>query len=622
MWTDIETKVDLLNFKVVADTAAQLIRDTGGHPLSIGVSGNWGVGKSSLVKMIGESLKTPSSESGKYIFLDFNAWLYQGFDDARMALLQAVSDKLIEEAKAQETTLDKVRKFAKRIRWLRVGSKIAPAAAGAFMGGAVAGPVGAMIGAVGGLFQSNGTPDAAALEQVKVAYGELQPELKELLGEKEQTSLPQEIEGLRQAFAEILGDLNVTLVVLVDDLDRCLPNTAISTLEAMRLLLFMPRTAFIIAADEQMIRGAVRAHFGATDIGDELVTSYFDKLIQIPLRVPRLGVNEVKAYLILLLAELAERRGQMTLEERTRAQSAILDAVRKSWAGALTRQFLHQTFESHSNKFSKEIDMADQLASILTTTEQIAGNPRLIKRFLNNLLIRESIAKAQGMSVGFEELVKLQLFERCASPGAFDYLVKCVSESEAGKPTLFAGIESALAKGEEYKSPDKTWDQPFIAEWLRLSPELASVDLRPLLHLSRDRKLTLANFDELSVEGRKTYDALLGAERIMQPLITQLQQLGETEAESILARLMRRVRSDQWSLPSLMRCLNITSAFPQLGPRLVALLTEMPAASRQAPLVPLLRPFPWTAEILTAWGADQSSPGPLKKAINALKEGK
>jgi predicted KAP-like P-loop ATPase len=622
MWTDIETKVDLLNFRVVADTAAQLICDAGGHPLSIGVSGNWGVGKSSLVKMIGESLKTPSVGNSKYIFLEFNAWLYQGFDDARMALLQAVSDKLTEEAKAQETTLDKVRKFAKRIKWLRAGSKIAPAAVGALMGGTVAGPVGAMIGAVGGLFQSKGTPDAAALEQVKEAYGELQPELKELLGEKEQTSLPQEIEGLRHAFAEILEDLNVTLVVLVDDLDRCLPNTAISTLEAMRLLLFMPRTAFIIAADEQMIRGAVRAHFGATDIGDELVTSYFDKLIQIPLRVPRLGVNEVKAYLILLLAELAERRGQMSLQERTQAQAAILDAVRKSWAGALTRQFLHQTFESYPNKFSKEIDMADQLASILTTTEQIAGNPRLIKRFLNNLLIRESIAKAQGMSVGFEELVKLQLFERCASPGAFDYLVKCVSESESGKPTLFADIEAALAKGEEYKSPDKTWDQPFIAEWLRLSPELASVDLRPLLHLSRDRKMTLANFDELSANGRKTYDALLEAERIMQPLVTQLQQLGETEAESILARLMRRARSDQWTLPSLTRCLNVTSAFPQLGPRLAALLSEMPAASRQAPLVPLLRSFPWTTEILTAWGADPSSPGPLKKAINALKEGK
>ena len=55
MWNDVETTQDLLNFKVVADTAAQMIKDGNGQPVSIGVSGSWGVGKSSLVQMIGES---------------------------------------------------------------------------------------------------------------------------------------------------------------------------------------------------------------------------------------------------------------------------------------------------------------------------------------------------------------------------------------------------------------------------------------------------------------------------------------------------------------------------------------------------------------------------------------
>ena len=110
----------------------------------------------------------------------------------------------------------------------------------------------------------------------------------------------------------MLVDLDVTLVVLVDDLDRCLPDTAINTLEAMRLLLHVENTAFIIAADESMIRSAVRAHFKDTEINNDLVTSYFDKLIQIPLQVPRLGTTEVKAYLILLLADLAYRRRKIS----------------------------------------------------------------------------------------------------------------------------------------------------------------------------------------------------------------------------------------------------------------------------------------------------------------------
>ncbi len=47
------------------------------------------------------------------------------------------------------------------------------------------------------------------------------------------------------------------LIVLVDDLDRCLPETAIETLEAIRLFVMLPRTAFVIGADEAMIRYAV-----------------------------------------------------------------------------------------------------------------------------------------------------------------------------------------------------------------------------------------------------------------------------------------------------------------------------------------------------------------------------
>ena len=62
MWYDVETTKDLLNFTIVADTAAQLVRESAGQPLSIGVSGSWGSGKSSLVKMIGSSLEQADSD--------------------------------------------------------------------------------------------------------------------------------------------------------------------------------------------------------------------------------------------------------------------------------------------------------------------------------------------------------------------------------------------------------------------------------------------------------------------------------------------------------------------------------------------------------------------------------
>ncbi|MGC9561513.1 P-loop NTPase fold protein [Brachymonas sp. M4Q-1] len=51
MWHDNETTTDYLNFGVVADACAKLLQQANGQPISIGVSGGWGVGKSSLVHL-------------------------------------------------------------------------------------------------------------------------------------------------------------------------------------------------------------------------------------------------------------------------------------------------------------------------------------------------------------------------------------------------------------------------------------------------------------------------------------------------------------------------------------------------------------------------------------------
>ena len=56
MWTDNETELDFLNFTGVADTVAEIIVQAQAQPISIGVSGAWGVGKSSMIRLIRRSL--------------------------------------------------------------------------------------------------------------------------------------------------------------------------------------------------------------------------------------------------------------------------------------------------------------------------------------------------------------------------------------------------------------------------------------------------------------------------------------------------------------------------------------------------------------------------------------
>lgn len=612
MWHDIEADVDLLNFGMVAHAAADLIREAGGTPMTIGVSGGWGAGKSTLVKLVKADLEATIKAEGtkpSYVLMEFNAWLYQGYEDARQALLQSVSDRLVEEAKRRETLVDKAVAFGKRIKLLKLGRLAAPVLTHAAIGTAAAGPLGALVGAVSGLVQS--IDDAGKrdenLKAVQVAYGDLKPELQDLLKEQEETSLPKEIEALRDAFVELLEELNVTLVVFVDDLDRCLPNTAIATLEAMRLLLLVKRTAFVIAADESMIRGAVRAHFKGVDIEDGLVTSYFDKLIQIPLRVPRLGVNEVKAYLALLLTDLAVRKGALTPKVQSQGQEAVLKLLTTAWGTGISRDALDAAFEAEKHRIAKELDIADQLAALLVNSPDIAGNPRLIKRFMNQLMIRLTVAKAMGMPMAIEALVKVQLLERCANTAAFEFFTKQVATGQDGKAGFLADVEKAAAEGNAYAVPDLSWTGTFYEQWLKLSPRLADVDLRPILHLSRDRSMGLAAYDELSPEAKRVLEGALAATEISKGLVAKLAALGEGEASRILARVIRKSRENQWDVEDIMRCLNCTDAHPQLSVQLVPALAEVPGKRRDVSVLPLLKTRPWATDLLKQWADDPAT---------------
>lgn len=50
--SDNETNIDLLNNESIADTVLALIRESDDKPVSIGIHGDWGAGKSSILEMI------------------------------------------------------------------------------------------------------------------------------------------------------------------------------------------------------------------------------------------------------------------------------------------------------------------------------------------------------------------------------------------------------------------------------------------------------------------------------------------------------------------------------------------------------------------------------------------
>jgi predicted KAP-like P-loop ATPase len=628
MWNDIETSSDYLHFSVVSQAVADMIVESGKSPISIGVSGSWGSGKSSMVKMIGQELKKRDEAEKNYIFLEFNAWLYQGYDDARTALLQAVSKKLSSEMEKRKTpkddgAWDKLKKFTKRINWFQVSKLVLPLFAGFIPGVNAVGALGSLVSAISDSIEN---PDETSKnsEAVNKAFENLAPEVKELLKAEATKPATEQIEGLRKDFQELLEKLNVKLVVLVDDLDRCLPETAVSTLEAMRLLLFVDRTAFIIAADEQMIRNGVKAHFGDVELSEGLITSYFDKLIQVPITVPHLGVAEIKIYIVLLYIEADIRKNNLEDGNLISAQKNLNDLLSQAWKTPVTKETIENALEEiHLDDLSNYVSMADQLAGILATADNIKGNPRLIKRLLNALEIRKKVAALNGITVDSELLIKMLLFERCASAGAFDYLSQQVLQDESGKPSFIKDLEDSIATGNEFKAPDTNWESDFIKKWLLLPPALGEIDLRPLIYLSKDRSLPFAAYDELSPEGNRILEALKVVKTgpLSQDLINKIKGLGEMEATLLLNQVARIGRANQWTADTVCAATHITEAFSTVGDRLALALGEIPSKSVKPAIIPLIKEKEWAKSLLEKWANDPETPSTVKKAIEPKAKG-
>lgn len=605
MWPDNETERDFLNFTGVADTVAEIIVQAQGRPISIGVSGAWGVGKSSMIKLIRSAFEGRSDE---FVFVEFNAWLYQGYDDARAALLEVIASALAKEAEKRKNGLDKVQELFKRINWLRAIKLTAGSALALALG---LPPV----GLAGEVYQIGakvlaGKADEVTINAVVDAAQKTKGEADGLFRQKSDSSPPKEIHAIRECFEQALKEMGVKLVVLIDDLDRCLPPTTISTLEAIRLFLFLKNTAFVVAADDMMIKHAVRTHFQNVD--DALVTNYFDKLIQVPIRVPPLGTQEVRAYMMLLFVE----NSTLLEPDKEDIRTKVCKQLAQTWRGCrVDRAFIQTIHGNLPADLVSRFDTADRLAPLMTTASQISGNPRLIKRFLNALSIRMSISKAHGVGVDEAVLAKMLLFERCADPAAYNALTKAVNSDDEGKPRFLVDWEEKALAGEELNL-SQPWDDPFINEWLTVPPRLADVDLRGVLYVSREHAPLITPEDRLSSEGAEVLAAILEHPDMAEEMHKQLIRISRPEMNIIMDRVLERARQVQeWGTPSILdACLAVAAADPAQAPRLAAFLRERPHVQIKPSIIPKIGDQPWAKDVFNVWQKSDVAP-PVKAAI-------
>ncbi len=616
MWTDNETDNDYINFESVSKTVAEIISKADNEPVSIGVSGSWGVGKSSLIKLVNKSLKEKVKETGKnYIYVEFNAWLYQGYDDARAALMESIATKLIDEAKENAPALEKAQSLLKRVNWLRVTQFAAKTALPMALGLPPTGLIGDVVSGAKALL--DGEIEQKDFDSAFETAAKATKKAQGFLNDPEEKSPPKEIQALRDEFKETLEKLDATLIVLIDDLDRCLPDTTISTLEAIRLFLFLPNTAFVIAADKKMIRHAVKKHFNGID--DELVTNYFDKLIQVPIQVPPLGTQDVRAYMMLLFIENSD----LSPEQKQHVAKSVNEQLKETWKGKrVDRAFMAELdgIKGNASLISK-LDLVERLAPIMTTGKSIKGNPRLIKRFLNALSIRQSIASANGITVDEEALAKMLLFERCGDTKCYDDLLKGVVESEDGKVSFLKEWEEKLVKGEDTQFTDP-WNGDFEKNWLSIPPHLGDIDLRGIIYVSRDYAPIISPEEQLSSEASEILTAILQSPGTASDLKDKIKNLVKSEIEIIMTKLLNKAKAIQsWGTPEILSDLIYFASIDHgQGERLKAFLTERPIEQITAAIIPKINSMSWARELHSKWfeNGDET----IKKAATVYLKGK
>ena len=620
MWNDIETDDDLLNFSVVADAAANMIIENKFQPVSIGISGSWGIGKSSMLKLIEKSIEAQKGAE-KYICLTFDAWRYQGYEDAKEALLKQVSAKLLKIAETDKTMTTRIGELFKRVNWgktIKLLGGVAGGIAGLATGTAILPLISLLTTSVLKDPQKY-LSDSNNVEELKKSISSVQNEVDGLLKAKKEENVPQEIESFIGKFKELLEEMKIYLVVFVDDLDRCLPNTAVSTLEAMRLLLFVPRMSFVIAADTTMIKSAVKNHFGSDNISDELVTNYFDKLIQVPIEVPHLSRNEVKVYIFLLLCQQQLRRDRNISDaEYASIKNALLNEEKNCWHGDITQKTLEDCCGDKKSVLFENITIAEQLSGIMVSTKTIAGNPRLIKRFLNSVMINKNVANLQNFTISISVLVKMEIFERCASENAIKHLLTAVAKTDDGKPEFIKRIEQDIQDGKGYSAPDDSWEnESFYEDWFKMNPPLADIDLRSVLYLSRAKSVMLSTGDGLSTNARDIMSGLLALKVYTSQFISEIKEkIDCTDARIILNKIKTSAETAQWDDDKMpIRLLHLAVAFDDLHDEFLLVLKNIPPKKIKAPLIPLLKSHVWTKMLLETWAADSNISNTVKNAI-------
>jgi predicted KAP-like P-loop ATPase len=296
----VETlKEDALDFTPYVQALADIVM-TGSTPLTIGVFGTWGSGKTSLMRMVKEQVEAQGAVAGW-----FDAWKYDKEETLWRAFLLSVLftlGKAVENNKQSTEEIENLKTLLYQpidiekiggvtIDLPKLSGKVAQGAVQIGLsfipGGTVLSEFVKKVQELGAESLTKDVTDAIQRERTKIHI--------------EQIRFPEQFqERFPKIVAEFVARNNKPLVIFVDDLDRCLPEKAIEVLEAIKLFMDAPGCVFMLGLDAEVIaRGVeIRYHDYFKDGNKSAIdgAKYLEKIIQLPFQIPPVEHSDMQDF--------------------------------------------------------------------------------------------------------------------------------------------------------------------------------------------------------------------------------------------------------------------------------------------------------------------------------------
>jgi hypothetical protein len=234
-----------LGFPQYAQAFANIIRESDPR-FAIGIFGDWGSGKTTLMRAIERQLRADDT----IVAVWFNAWRYEREEHLIVPLLDTLRDALVDWAKEEERDPDL------RDRAFKAASTVARAARAILVGLTLTAKVPGL----------PGSPELAFDAGKAIADWRQTPQEA---AQQPQSFYHASFKALQDSLAQFVDQGRQRIVVFVDDLDRCLPLNALEVLESMKLFFDFQGFVFVVGLDQDAVERAIeekyRAGGGAAD---------------------------------------------------------------------------------------------------------------------------------------------------------------------------------------------------------------------------------------------------------------------------------------------------------------------------------------------------------------------